>query len=112
MAKLTQTSSFNTSEVGSSHVSIMIADRGGYFQHFLDFPGRIRGVKNGGTGHHHLSACPDDVRYSARINTAVDLDDTLIISVFNDLPRLSYFPHGIRDEFLTLEARVHCHDEQ
>ena len=89
----------------------MIAERCGYFQHFLDFPGRIRRMENGCSGHQNLSAGCDDIRQVTCINPSIDLDNTSIVAAFDNLPCLADFLQRIRNEFLAPKAGVHTHDQ-
>src|SRR5207247_5713761 len=97
---------------GSLHVSMMITDGCGYFQHFLDFPAGIRTVKDCRTRNQDLGARFHDLRDRIDIDTAVDFDNAPMTMVFNKLPGLANLLHSVGDERLASEARIHCHDEQ
>src|SRR2546422_10866905 len=60
---------------GSSHVPMMIADRCGYFQHFLNLPGRFGTMKDLPTRNQNFGAGPHDARNRIRIAPAIHIDD-------------------------------------
>src|SRR5215831_998006 len=112
MAKLRKTSSISYLRGGSLHVSMIIAHRRGYFQHFLNLPGRFGAMKDRGTRNENFGTGPHDVGNRIGIDAAIDFDDTAIIPIFNKLPSLTNLFNSVRNEPLPAETRVHCHDEQ
>src|SRR5438093_1037362 len=60
----------------------MIAEPFRYFQQFLDFPGGIGGMKDGGTCNQDVRPGSDNIWKSIDVDAAVDFDSTPIMMIF------------------------------
>src|SRR5262245_10572464 len=90
----------------------MIANSSHYFQHFLDFPGRIGVVKDSGTSYQDLSAGLQNLLHGFGVDTAINLNHTTVPPAMDELFRLADLLYGVRDELLPSKSRIDAHYQQ